>query len=70
MKNQVINILEAYCTQGSITGKTSQQICDDLRETASLDINEVTEYLMGSYRLRREDDRLVWDEPILEERKK
>lgn len=40
---------------------SSQDICDNLRETVSLTPDEVTQYMMGAgYVLARRDDRLVW----------
>ena len=40
---------------------TSQDICDNLRETASFTPDEVTQFLMErGYVLSRDDDRLVW----------
>lgn len=40
---------------------TSQDICDNVRETVSLTPDEVTAYMVShGYSLKRQDDRLVW----------
>lgn len=55
-------VLDAYMNDDQDNGRfTSQDICDNLRETVSLTPDEVTEYLMTKgYSLERRDDRLVW----------
>lgn len=55
-------VLDAYMDDDQDNGRfTSQDICDNLRETVSLTPDEVTEYLMTKgYSLERRDDRLVW----------
>lgn len=55
-------VLDAYMNDEHDNGRfTSQDICDNLRETVSLTPDEVTEYLMTKgYSLERRDDRLVW----------
>ena len=56
------NILEQYLQAGDAGRWTSQDICDNLRETISLTPDEVTEYLTKKgMRMKRVDDRLVWD---------
>lgn len=56
------SVLAAYFIDNRDSGRfTSQDICDNLRDTASFTPSEVTEYLMGrGCRLQRDDDRLVW----------
>lgn len=54
-------ILAAYLQQGDSGRFTSQDICDNLRETCTLTVDTVTEYMLEmNYRLGRDDDRLVW----------
>lgn len=55
-------VLDIYFKDRTDSGRfTSQDICDNLRETVALTPDEVTEYMMGrGYVLVRYDDRLVW----------
>ena len=55
-------VLDAYLNDDTDMGRfTSQDICDNLRDTASFTPDEVTEFLMAQgYVLQRDDDRLVW----------
>ncbi len=56
-------VLDVYFDEKKDFGRfSSQDICDNLRDTVSLEPNEVTEYLMskGTFTLMRIDDRLVW----------
>lgn len=55
-------VLDAYMDEEQDSGRfTSQDICDNLRETISLSTDEVSSYLMEhGYSLERSDDRLVW----------
>lgn len=40
---------------------TSQDICDELRDTLHLGVDEVTEYMLEKkFHLRRIDERMVW----------
>ena len=56
------SVLNVYFHDRKDSGRfTSQDICDNLRETASFTPDEVTEFLMEhGYVLQRDDDRLVW----------
>lgn len=56
------SVLSIYFHNRKDSGRfTSQDICDNLRETAAFTPDEVTEFLMGAgYVLQRDDDRLVW----------
>lgn len=56
------SVLNVYFNERKDSGRfTSQDICDNLRDTATFTPDEVTEYLMSQgYVLQREDDRLVW----------
>ena len=56
------SVLSVYFHDRKDSGRfTSQDICDNLRETASFTPDEVTEYLMEhGCVLQRDDDRLVW----------
>lgn len=55
-------VIEAYVDGlDAATALTSQDICDNLRDTATLTVDEVTEYMLNrGSALRRDDDRLVW----------
>ena len=55
-------VLNAYMDEEQDSGRfTSQDICDNLRETISLSTDEVSGYLMShGYSLEGSDDRLVW----------
>ena len=55
-------VLDAYFLHQTDSGRwTSQDICDNLRETADLDVHTVTNYMMAhGYKPERVDDRLVW----------
>lgn len=55
-------VLDAYLQDEVDMGRfTSQDICDNVRETVSLTPDEVTQYMMShGYSLDRQDDRLVW----------
>lgn len=61
-EERVEMVLDAYMDEEQDSGRfTSQDICDNLRETISLSIDEVSGYLMKhGYSLERSDDRLVW----------
>lgn len=56
------SVLAVYFKDLKDSGRfTSQDICDNLRDTVSLTPDEVTEWMMGQgYVLVRDDDRLVW----------
>lgn len=56
------SVLAVYFKDRKDSGRfTSQDICDNLRDTVSLTPDEVTEWMMGKgYVLVRDDDRLVW----------
>ena len=60
--NLVDVVLDAYFNEDTDSGRfTSQDICDNVRETVSLTPDEVTQYMMShGYSLDRQDDRLVW----------
>lgn len=62
MDNFKQSVLNVYFNDRKDSGRfTSQDICDNLRETVSLTPDEVTEYMMAhGYVLMRDDDRLVW----------
>lgn len=55
-------VLDAYLNDDTDMGRfTSQDICDNLRETITLTPDEVTQYMAThGYSLDRKDDRLVW----------
>lgn len=55
-------VLDAYFDDEVDSGHfSSQDICDNLRETISLTPDEVTRYMIGKgYTMVRQDDRLVW----------
>lgn len=55
-------VLDAYFDETTDSGRfTSQDVCDNLRETMELTPGEVTEYMVKrGYTLQRQDDRLVW----------
>ena len=55
-------VLDAYFSEETDSGRfTSQDICDNLRETIALSPSEVTAYMIErGYTLQRQDDRLVW----------
>ena len=54
-------VLEAFIQQEDSGRFTSQDICDNLRETAALSPAVVTEYMLShGWQLQRDDDRLVW----------
>ena len=55
-------VLNVYFKDRKDNGRfSSQDICDNLRDTVSLTPDEVTKYMMGrGYVLERRDDRLVW----------
>ena len=55
-------VLDAYLQDETDSGRfTSQDICDNVRETVSLTPDEVTLYMAAhGYSLHRRDDRLVW----------
>ena len=54
--------LDAWLNDETDMGRfTSQDICDNVRETVSLTPDEVTEYMVShGYSLERQFDRLVW----------
>ena len=56
------SVLTVYFHDRKDSGRfTSQDICDNLRSTASFSPDEVTQFLMAhGYVLERDDDRLVW----------
>lgn len=55
-------VLDAYFEGQTDSGRwTSQDICDNLRETIDLDIKDVYKYMRAhGYVLKRIDERLVW----------
>ena len=55
-------VLDAYFDETTDSGRfTSQDVCDNIRETIELTPGEVTEYMVKrGYTLQRQDDRLVW----------
>lgn len=55
-------ILENYFDEDGDSGRfTSQDVCDNLKDTVALSVDEVTEFmLMKGYTLQRDGDRLVW----------
>ena len=55
-------VLDAYFLRQSDSGRwTSQDICDNVRDTIALTPDEVTQYMLAHrYHLERQDDRLVW----------
>lgn len=55
-------VLDAYFNDETDSGRfTSQDICDNLRETMAFTPDEVTTYMAShGYTLERRDDRLVW----------
>lgn len=55
-------VLDAYFDDERYGGHfTSQDICDNLRETIELTPGEVTEYMIKrGHTLQRQDDHLVW----------
>jgi len=58
---QVKQVLDAYIDDFDDKRFTSQNICDNLRETLTLTPDDVTAYMLSKgYRLFREFDRLVW----------
>ncbi len=55
-------VLDAYFKEKTDQGRfTSQDICDNLKDTCTLTPDEVTEYMIThGYALGRQDDRMVW----------
>lgn len=54
-------VLKTYIDGCTVWTMTSQDICDNLRDTISLSPDEVTQWMVArGYGLVREDDRLVW----------
>ena len=55
-------VLDAYFLRQTDSGRwTSQDICDNVRDTIQLEPDTVTQYMLAhGYRMEREDDRLVW----------
>lgn len=55
-------VLDAYFDETTDSGRfTSQDVCDNLRDTLALTPGEVTIYLAEhDWSLERQDDRLVW----------
>ena len=55
-------VLDAYFLRQADSGRwTSQDICDNVRDTITLTPDEVTQYMLSHrYHLERQDDRLVW----------
>lgn len=55
-------VLDAYFLRQEDSGRwTSQDICDNVRDTIQLEPDTVTQYMLAhGYRMEREDDRLVW----------
>ena len=62
MKQVKESVLNVYFKDRTDSGRfTSQDICDNLRDTISLTPDEVTAFMMAhGYVLTRRDDRLVW----------
>jgi len=57
-------VLDAYFMAQDCGRFTSQDICDNLRDTVSLEPDEVTLYMFGKgYVLSRMQDRMVWTDP-------
>ena len=58
--------LDAYFKDAPDSGRwTSQEICDNVRDTIHLSVGEVNRYMKEhGYVLRRDDDRLVWTKDI------
>ena len=56
------SVLDFYFKENTDSGRfTSQDICDNLRDTVALTPDEVTQYMLSrGYVLDRDDDRLVW----------
>lgn len=57
-----MTVLNVYFKENTDSGRfTSQDICDNLRDTVALTPDEVTQYMLSrGYVLDRDDDRLVW----------
>ena len=54
-------VLDSYFMEKDCGRFTSQEICDNLRDTVSLEPDEVTQYMFANgYVLARMEDRLVW----------
>lgn len=54
-------VLDSYFMAQDCGRFTSQEICDNLRDTVSLEPDEVTQYMFANgYVLARMEDRLVW----------
>ena len=62
MNDNKVKLLDAYfAADCNLAPWTSQDIVDNLRETVTLTVDEVTEYMLfRGYKPVREDDRLVW----------
>lgn len=62
MEDNKVKLLDAYLQDGEEMGSwSSQDIVDNLRETVTLTVDEVTTYMLDrGYRPVREDGRLVW----------
>jgi len=62
MDEYKMSVLDVYFKERTDSGRfTSQDICDNLRDTVTLTPDEVTLYMMKrGYILQRDDDRLVW----------
>ncbi len=56
------SILAVFFNERKDSGRfTSQDICDNLRDTVTLTPDEVTEWMMtNGYVPMRDDDRVVW----------
>lgn len=55
-------VLDVYFLRQTDSGRwTSQDICDNVRDTIQLEPDTVTQYMLAhGYRMERQDDRLVW----------
>lgn len=64
--NIAATVLDAYFCEDTDSGRfTSQDVCDNLRETLHLEPDEVTAYLFAAgWTLERQFDRLVWVKPL------
>lgn len=62
MDEYKMSVLDVYFKERTDSGRfTSQDICDNLRDTVTLTPDEVTLYMMKrGHILQRDDDRLVW----------
>lgn len=66
MESESWAFLDAYFRDAPDSGRwTSQEICDNIRDTVRLSISEVNRYMKErGYVLARDDDRLVWTKDL------